>query len=67
MEECHIIGSGAKRLRHGTYRTVYLSSRGRGKPKAWRAEIQTVNAGGVVRLRGWFPTYEDARAWLDGH
>lgn len=58
-----IIGSGAKRIRHGSYAVVYLDNKGGGK-KYWRAEIQTINAGGVVRLRKWFREREDAVAWL---
>lgn len=61
----HIIKSGGKRLRHGSYRSVYLDNRGRGR-RAWRADFQTIDARGVVRLRRWFKTREDALDWLYG-
>lgn len=59
------IGSGAKRLRHGVYRTVYMDNRGKGR-KFWRAEIQRLDTTGIVRLRKWFKEYKDARNWVDG-
>lgn len=61
----NIIKGGGKRVRHGSYRSVYLDNRGKGY-RCWRADFQTVNAGGVVRLRAWFKNREDAIAWLNG-
>lgn len=69
-EESHILKNGGKRLRHGTYKSVYLDNRGkdrRGVTRyAFRADVQTVTAGGLVRLRRWFRFKEDARRWLEG-
>lgn len=66
--ESQILKSGGKRLRHGTYKTVYLDNHGRDKRGVirygFRAEIQTINAGGVARLRKWFRFKEDAYRWL---
>lgn len=66
----NIIGSGAKRLRHGTYKTVYRDNHGKGKNGkiyyGYRAEIQTVSASGVVRLRAWFRSYDAAKRWING-
>ncbi len=65
--DTQIIGSGAKRMRHGYYSCVYLCSRGRAKTKRyWRAEFQGINAGGAFRLRKWFHTREDGERWLGG-
>lgn len=68
-EESHIIGSGAKRLRHGTYKCVYKDHHGTKngcRHYGWRGEIQTINAGGCVRIRSWFKTREAACAWING-
>ena len=65
MKSENIIGSGAKRLRHGSYRSIYLDNHGLGR-RMWRAEYQAVNAGGVVRLRRWFADRELAVKWLNG-
>lgn len=69
-EEAPTIKPGGKRLRHGTYKTVYLDNRGKSRDgtirRDWRAEIQTIGPCGVVRLRGWFKNREDALHWLDG-
>lgn len=65
IEAENIIGSGAKRLRHGTYRTAYKCSRGHGK-YAFRGEIQSVDTRGVIRLRKWFKTLEEAWRWAHG-
>lgn len=63
--DTQIIGSGAKRMRHGYYSCVYLCSRGRAKPKRyWRAEFQGINAGGAFRLRKWFKYRADAERRL---
>lgn len=62
----NIIESGVKRLRHGSYKTVYLSSRGKGLPKKWRAEIQTISPSGIVRIRAWFSDKERAFNWIKG-
>ena len=65
MTSEHIIKGGGKRIRHGSYKVVYLDNKGNGK-RYWRAEYQTVNAGGVTRLRNWFKDKEDAFKWLRG-
>ena len=65
MQSENILKNGGKRLRHGSYRTVYWDNRGNGH-HAWRAEIQTCNAGGAVRLRKWFNDSDDALAWIHG-
>ena len=65
MQGENILKRGGKRLRHGTYRTVYLDNHGRGR-YGWRGEIQTCSAGGVVRLRKWFRFRDDALAWIHG-
>lgn len=62
-ESEHIIKNGAKRLRHGTYKSVYLDNNGKGR-RYWRGEVQTINAGGVVRLRRWFKNREEAVKWI---
>lgn len=68
--EENIIGSGEKRLRHGTYKTAYRDNHGKDKNGSirygFRGEVQTINAGGVVRIRAWFKTYDEARRWLNG-
>lgn len=65
----NIIGSGAKRTRHGSYKTVYRDNHGRDKNGniryGYRGEIQTVCTSGVVRKRAWFKTYEDAWKWVN--
>ncbi len=67
-EDTQIIGSGAKRARHGTYASIYLDNHGRtrsGSPRwNWRADYQTITASGVVRLRKWFKSRKDAENWL---
>lgn len=65
MESENIIKSGNKRMRHGSYKSVYLDNNGKGR-RYWRAEYQSVNAGGVVRLRKWFKDKENAFKWLRG-
>ena len=62
----NIIGSGAKRIRHGSYKSVYLDNNGKGY-HYWRAEYQRISAGGVVRLRKWFKNKDDAYRWLKGY
>lgn len=70
MKESYIIGSGARRARKGSYKTVYRDNRGRNKKGevvyAFRAEIQTMGPSGVFRTRRWFKTRELAHAWLNG-
>lgn len=70
MKESHIIGSGGKRIRKGSYKTVYLDNHGKNRNGAirygGRGEIQTVNAGGAIRLRRWFKYREDAVRWING-
>lgn len=63
--ESHILKNGGKRLRHGSYKTVYLCSRGGGR-RCWRAEYQRKDTRGVVRLRKWFSDKDQAWAWLKG-
>lgn len=63
MEESHIIKNGGKRIRHGSYRSVYLDSPEKGY-KMWRGEYQSVRSDGVVRLRKWFRNREDAERWV---
>lgn len=62
----NIIGSGAKRMRHGTYRSVYRDNRG-GGAMYYRGEVQTCDARGVTRIRRWFRTYEEAMNWIGKH
>lgn len=66
--DTQIIGSGAKRMRHGSYCCIYTDNHGRTRSGriryGIRAEIQTANAGGCVRLRKWFKYRADAERWL---
>lgn len=61
-----IVGSGAKRMKHGSYACVYRDNRGNGK-YAFRGDIQRVDATGVHRLRRWFNSYEAALRWVKGN
>lgn len=65
MREENIIGSGAKRTRRGTYKSVYLDNKGKGK-RYWRGDICTQDAGGCIRLRKWFKNRKDAENWING-
>ena len=68
--DTQIIGSGAKRARHGSYCSIYVDNRERTRSGniRWglRAEFQTITAGGAVRLRKWFKHRADAERWLGG-
>lgn len=62
MKSENIIGSGAKRIRHGSYATAYRDNRGNCR-FGYRGEIQTCDTRGITRLRKWFSTYEEAYNW----
>lgn len=66
MKEENIIGSGAKRLHHGSYRTAYKDNHGNGRV-AYRGEIQAIDTRGVTRIRKWFKTFQEAYRWAHGY
>lgn len=59
---------GGKRIRHGSYKIVYRGRHSRLKNGEaryyYRAEIQAITLGGVLRVRKWFKTPEEAWDWL---
>lgn len=68
IEESHIIKNGGKRIRHGSYKIVYRDYHVKNKKGVvrydYRAEIQTITLGGVLRIRKWFKTPAEAWDWL---
>lgn len=66
MKGENIIGSGAKRMKHGAYKVCYRCLRYQGC-YMYRAEIQTITAGGAFRKRKWFKTYDEGIRWLNGN